>query len=144
MSVTRRYALASGSVLRARCQRGPAAGPDHRREPGGTAARFPDQEALVVGPPGLRRTYGQLGEVDRRVRPRAARRRVEPGDRVGIWCPNSAEWVIVQYATAKIGAILVNLNPAYRTSEVQYVLASRASGCWSLAPAFKQLGTTAR
>ena len=44
------------------------------------------------------------------------------GDRVGIWAPNSAEWVIVQYATAKIGVVLVNVNPAYRTHELAYVL----------------------
>ena len=47
---------------------------------------------------------------------------IERGDRVGIWAPNCAEWTIVQYATAKIGAILVNINPAYRTHELGYVL----------------------
>ena len=52
---------------------------------------------------------------------------VAKGDRVGIWAPNCAEWVLVQYATAKIGAILVNINPAYRTHELAYVL--RQSGC---------------
>ena len=52
---------------------------------------------------------------------------LETGDRVGIWSPNCAEWVLVQYATAQVGAILVNLNPAYRTSELEYAL--RQSGC---------------
>ena len=62
---------------------------------------------------------------------------IERGDRVGIWSPNCAEWVLVQYATAKIGVILVNINPAYRTSELEYAL--RQSGCRMLisAPAFK-------
>ena len=46
----------------------------------------------------------------------------EPGDRIGIWAPNCAEWVAVQYATAKIGAILVNINPAYRTWELTHAL----------------------
>ena len=92
-----------------------------------TAARFPDQEALVVPFQKIRLTYAQLdAEVDRLARGLLALG-VERGDRVGIWSPNNAEWVIVQYATAKIGAILVNLNPAYRTSEVQYALAQ--SGC---------------
>ena len=49
-------------------------------------------------------------------------RGVRAGDRVGIWAPNCAEWVIVQFATAKIGAILVNINPAYRSHELAYVL----------------------
>ena len=52
---------------------------------------------------------------------------LEPGDRVGIWSPNCAEWVLVQYATAKAGIVLVNINPAYRTSELEYAL--RQSGC---------------
>jgi fatty-acyl-CoA synthase len=62
---------------------------------------------------------------------------VEHGDRVGIWAPNCAEWVLVQYATAKVGAVLVNVNPAYRTHELAYAL--RQSGVRLLvsAPAFK-------
>ena len=62
---------------------------------------------------------------------------IEAGDRVGIWSPNCAEWALVQYATAKAGIILVNINPAYRTSELEYVL--RQSGCRMLvaATAFK-------
>src|SRR5207253_2921407 len=60
-----------------------------------------------------------------------------PGDRVGMWSPNNAEWVLVQYATAKVGVILVNINPAYRTTELEYAL--RQSGCRLLiaAPSFK-------
>ena len=92
-----------------------------------TAARFPDRDALVVPFQGIRLSYAELDRaVDRLARGLLALG-IERGDRVGIWSPNNAEWVIVQYATAKVGAILVNLNPAYRTSEVQYALAQ--SGC---------------
>src|SRR5205085_6749240 len=62
---------------------------------------------------------------------------VARGDRVGIWSPNNAEWVVVQFATARIGAILVNINPSYRQHELEYAL--RQSGCsvLILAPGFK-------
>src|SRR5690242_6454690 len=86
-----------------------------------------DREALVVCHQGVRWTYAELGErVDRLARGLVAAG-LQPGDRVGIWAPNCAEWVLVQYATAKAGVILVNINPAYRTSELEYVL--RQSGC---------------
>ena len=62
---------------------------------------------------------------------------VERGDRVGIWAPNCAEWTIVQYATAKIGAILVNINPAYRTHELAYVLNQSGVRTLIAATAFK-------
>jgi fatty-acyl-CoA synthase len=55
---------------------------------------------------------------------------IAPGDRLGIWSPNCADWVLVQYATAKAGIVLVNINPAYRTSELSYALAQ--SGCRGL------------
>ena len=85
-------------------------------------ARFGDREALVDVPTGRRWTYLELeAEVDR-VALGLLDLGVEKGDRVGIWSPNCAEWVFVQYATARIGAILVNINPAYRTHELQYVL----------------------
>src|SRR5215207_6849885 len=72
-----------------------------------TVTRFPDREALVVPFQGVRLTYAQLDhEVDRAARGLIALG-IEQGDRVGIWSPNNAEWVVVQYATAKIGAILV-------------------------------------
>jgi fatty-acyl-CoA synthase len=87
-----------------------------------TAATHPDVEALVDVAQGLRYTYAELdAEVDIVARALMALG-TEKGDRVGIWAPNRAEWVIVQYATAKIGAILVNINPAYRTHELAYVL----------------------
>ena len=62
---------------------------------------------------------------------------IEKGERVGIWAPNCAEWIIVQYATAKIGAILVNINPAYRTHELAYVLNQSGVRTLISATAFK-------
>ena len=102
-----------------------------------TVAQFPDNEALVSRHQGLRYTYRQLRvEVDRCARALIALG-VEKGQRVGIWAPNCAEWTITQFATAKLGAILVNINPSYRLNEVQYAL--RKSGCtWLVtAPHFK-------
>jgi fatty-acyl-CoA synthase len=95
-----------------------------------TAARFPDREALVVPFQDVRLTYAELNaEVDVVARGLLAIG-LERGDRVGIWSPNNAQWVLVQYATAKIGVILVNINPAYRTHEVRYAL--EQSGCRAL------------
>src|SRR3954452_6230393 len=92
-----------------------------------TIARHPDREALVSAHQDLRYTYAQFGEaVDRCARAFIAAG-IEPGDRVGIWSPNCAEWALMQYGTAKAWIILVNINPAYRTSELAYVL--RQSGC---------------
>src|SRR4051794_23120293 len=102
-----------------------------------TIARFADREALVSVHQDLRYTYAQFGEaVDRAARACIAAG-LQAGDRVGIWSPNCAEWAVIQYATAKAGIILVNINPAYRTSELEYVL--RQSGCRMLvaATAFK-------
>ncbi|WP_137120664.1 AMP-binding protein [Segeticoccus rhizosphaerae] len=87
-----------------------------------TAASFPDREALVDVPSGRRWTYA---EFDRDVDALALgllARGVAAGDRIGIWSPNGAEWTLLQYATAKIGAILVNVNPAYRSHELAYVV----------------------
>ncbi|MGO8999597.1 MAG: AMP-binding protein [Polyangiaceae bacterium] len=87
-----------------------------------TVARFGDREALVDRATNRRYTYRQLDEeIDRAARGLLALG-VAKGDRVGIWSPSSAEWMIVQYATAKIGAILVNINPAYQRRELEYVL----------------------
>ena len=102
-----------------------------------TVARFPDAEALVSRHQGRRYTYRELdAEVDRLARGMLAQG-LGVGDRVGIWSPNHAEWTLVQFATAKIGAILVNINPAYRTNELAYAL--NQSGCrWLIAaPTFK-------
>ncbi|WP_043641166.1 AMP-binding protein [Nonomuraea candida] len=87
-----------------------------------TVARFGDRDALVDVPTGRRWTYTQLNaDVDDLAAALLARG-VAKGDRVGIWSPNRAEWVLVQYATAKVGAILVNVNPAYRAHELRYVI----------------------
>ncbi|RJO74885.1 AMP-binding protein [Nocardia panacis] len=91
-----------------------------------TAAAFPDREALVDRPSGRRWTYRELvADIDALASGLLAKG-IGKGDRVGIWSPNCAEWFLVQYATAKIGAILVNINPAYRTGELEYAL--RQSG----------------
>ena len=98
-----------------------------------TARRFPDAEALVVVHQGVRLTYADFdAEVDRLARGLLALG-LEKGDRVGIWSPNCAEWALVQYATARLGVVLVNINPAYRTHEVEYAL--RQSGCRMLVAA---------
>jgi fatty-acyl-CoA synthase len=85
-------------------------------------ARSPAGEALVDVPTGRRWTYAQLDADTDTVALGLIAAGVGKGDRVGIWAPNCAEWVLVQYATAKIGAILVNVNPAYRSHELGYVL----------------------
>ena len=88
----------------------------------GIAARFPETDAVVSCRQGVRLSYAELrSETDRFARGLMALG-VQHGDRVGIWSPNNAEWIVAQFATPKIGAILVNVNPAYRTSEVAYVL----------------------
>ncbi|WP_153786989.1 fatty acid CoA ligase family protein [Pseudomonas sp. EMN2] len=102
-----------------------------------TVARFPDREALIVRHQQLRYTWRQLAEaVDQHARALMALG-VQAGDRLGIWAPNCAEWCITQFASAKVGAILVNINPAYRSSELDYALGQ--SGCqWVIcADAFK-------
>ncbi|MGE5291405.1 MAG: AMP-binding protein [Micromonosporaceae bacterium] len=87
-----------------------------------TIAAFPSREALVDCPSGRRWTYAEFGrDVDNVARGLLAIG-VDKGARVGIWAPNCPEWALVQYATAKIGAIMVNINPAYRLHELEYVL----------------------
>lgn len=101
------------------------------------AAALPDQDALICTHQNLHYTYQQLRvQVDQFARGLLALG-LRKGDRIGIWAPNYAEWVIAQFATPKIGAILVNINPAYRTTELAYAL--RQSGCSALiiAPPFK-------
>ncbi|MDG1386998.1 MAG: AMP-binding protein [Halioglobus sp.] len=87
-----------------------------------TAARYPDNEALVVRHQNVRWTYGEyLQQVDQLATGLLALG-VKKGDRVGIWAPNCSEWCLTQYATAKIGAIMVCINPAYRLYELEYAL----------------------
>ncbi|CRN07786.1 AMP-binding protein [Pseudomonas fulva] len=102
-----------------------------------TVARLHEQEALVARHQRLRYSWRQLAEQVESCARALMALGIETGDRVGIWSPNCAQWCILQVATAKLGAILVNVNPAYRVGELEYVL--RQSGCsWLVcADAFK-------
>lgn len=86
------------------------------------ASRFRGKEALVSRHQGLRYTYGQLNAKVDEFAVTLLGFGVKKGDRVGIWSPNNAEWVLTQFATAKVGAILVNINPAYMIPELEYAL----------------------
>ena len=98
---------------------------------------YPDRDAVVVCHQDVRWTYAEFGARVDRVARALVGAGLQPGDRMGIWAPNCAEWLLVQYASAKAGVILVNVNPAYRTSELEFVL--NQSGCRLLisARAFK-------
>ncbi|HZZ96098.1 MAG TPA: AMP-binding protein [Jatrophihabitantaceae bacterium] len=85
-------------------------------------AQFGEREAVVDASTGRRLSYADLDAAVEELARGLLARRVGRGDRVGIWAPNCIEWFLVQYATARIGAILVNINPAYRTHELEYVL----------------------
>src|SRR6476661_6671563 len=87
-----------------------------------TVARQPEHDALVDIPAARRWSYRQLEDAVDRVATALVQLGIAKGDRVGIWSPNCAEWVFVQYATAKIGAVLVNINPAYRSHELAFVI----------------------
>jgi fatty-acyl-CoA synthase len=103
-----------------------------------TVERFPGKDALVVRSQGYRATYRELWEATTEVARGLIAVGVAPGDRVGIWSPNRFEWVLVQYATARIGAILVNINPAYKTAELEYALKQSGAGVLLLAKRFRQ------
>src|SRR5437870_10715785 len=92
-----------------------------------TAPRVPDAEALVSCQQGTRYTYAQFDAAVDRLAAGLLAAGLERGDRLGVWSPNCAEWVLVQYATAKLGVILVNINPAYRVTELAYAV--QQSGC---------------
>jgi fatty-acyl-CoA synthase len=92
-----------------------------------TIARVPDAEALVSYRQGARYTYAEFGEAVDRLAGGLLAAGVAKGDRVGVWSPNRAEWALIQYATARAGVILVNINPAYRVNELEYALGQ--SGC---------------
>src|SRR5207249_2740160 len=103
-----------------------------------SAGRFGNREALVVAHQDYRATYEELVAQCEDVARGLMARGVKEGDRVGIWSPNRYEWVVVQYATAAMGAILVNINPAYRTSELEYALNQAGTSFLVLAPRFRQ------
>src|SRR5437660_11817082 len=92
-----------------------------------TIARVPDAEALVSCHQGIGYTYAELGAAVDRLAGGILAAGVRKGDRIGVWGPNRAEWRLVQYATAKLGVILVNINPSYRTRGLRY--APGQSGC---------------
>jgi len=87
-----------------------------------TVERFPKNDALICSQQNYRATYEEFYEQTSQVAKAILHLGAKPGDRVGIWSPNRYEWVLLQYATARIGVILVNINPAYRTSELIFVL----------------------
>ena len=101
------------------------------------ARQWPDRDAMVVRHQDVRLTYAQLNDEVTRLARALLSLGLRPGDRVGIWSPNNVEWVLTQFATARAGLILVNINPAYRTAELDYTL--RCVGCRALvlAPSFK-------
>ncbi|TBW56018.1 AMP-binding protein [Marinobacter halodurans] len=102
-----------------------------------TAGRFPDTDALVVHHQDRRYTYRELQAVVNECARALMALGVQKGDRVGIWSPNNAEWCITQFATAQIGAILVNINPSYRVHEVQYALKHSGTSVLILQGQFK-------
>jgi fatty-acyl-CoA synthase len=102
-----------------------------------TASTYPDGEALVEVPTARRWTYAQLRDDVEVVAMGLLAAGLEKGDRVGIWAPNVAEWTLIQYATAKIGVVLVNINPAYRTHELEFVLKQAGVSVLVAAVSFK-------
>ncbi len=103
-----------------------------------TVEEHGDSEALVVPHQGYRATYRQLWDQVSLVARGLMARGVVQGDRVGIWSPNRFEWVVTQFATARVGAVLVNINPAYRTSELEYALRQSGVSFLMLARGFRQ------
>jgi fatty-acyl-CoA synthase len=103
-----------------------------------TVAAFGDRDALISVHQGVRQTYAEFHAAVSEIARGLLALDIEPGDRVGIWSPNNAEWATLQYATAKVGAILVNVNPAYRTSELAYALRQSGVSTLVLAPSFRQ------
>src|SRR5712671_3559040 len=98
-----------------------------------SAERWPDRPALIVRQQNVRWTYRELKEQVDAFAAGLLALGLAPGDRIGIWSPNNAEWVITQFATAKAGLILVNINPAYRLAELEYALCK--AGCVALVTA---------
>lgn len=102
-----------------------------------TAEKYPDNPALIARQQNVRLTYRELQSAANQCAKGLLQLGFKKGDRIGIWAPNRAEWCIMQFATSKIGVILVNINPSYRLNELEYVL--KQSGCSAIiiAAAFK-------
>ena len=101
------------------------------------AARYPQHDALIVAHQGVRWTYGEFQQRVHRLAAGLLKLGLQPGERIGIWSQNCAEWVLTQFATAKAGLIMVNINPAYRRSELEYVLDKVSCSALILSPSFK-------
>ena len=101
------------------------------------AERFPDNDALVYPERGLRYSYKQFNEVCRQVAKGLLKLGIKKGDHVSIWAYNVPEWVILQFATPKIGAVLVTVNTAYKSSELEYVLNQSDSTTLFMVKSFK-------
>ena len=101
------------------------------------AERFPDHEALVYHERGLRYSYREFNEVCRRVAKGLLKLGIRKGDNVSIWAYNVPEWVILQFATAKIGAILVTVNTSYKSAELEYILNQSDSNTLFMVKSFK-------
>lgn len=102
-----------------------------------TASAYPDRDALVEVASGRRWSYAELSADVRRLASGLLQAGISAGDRVGIWTPNCAEWVLTQYACAEIGAVLVNLNPSYRSHELAYALKQSGAAMVVSASRFK-------
>src|SRR3954447_26713552 len=103
-----------------------------------TCNKFPDREVLISVHQNYRATYSTLWKQVTIVSKALLAMNVQKGDRVAIWAPNRYEWVLVQYATARVGAILVNINPAYLRSELEYVLQQSGTSVLISALEFKR------
>src|SRR5580698_8189517 len=99
--------------------------------------KWPDRPALVVRHQNVRLTYGEMRKEVDRLAAGLLTLGLDPGDRIGIWSPNNSEWVLTQFATAKAGLILVNINPAYRVAELEYALNKVGCKALILAEKFK-------
>ncbi len=99
--------------------------------------RFPDKEAVVSCHQGIRYTYLELQREVDRMASALLRAGLKPGDRIGIWSHNNVEWLVTQFATAKAGVILVNINPAYRLAELEYALNKVECMALIVMPSFK-------
>jgi len=108
-----------------------------------TVERFGDRPAVVVRHQKIRATYRELLRETERAARGLLERGVAKGDRVGIWSPNRYEWIVLQYATARIGAILVNINPAYKSEELAFALKRSGVSLLILARGFRQSDYTA-
>jgi fatty-acyl-CoA synthase len=99
--------------------------------------RWADRPALVVRHQNVRLSYGELRDAVDDLAAGLLTLALKPGDRIGIWSPNNSEWVLTQFATAKAGLVLVNINPAYRVSELEYALNKVGCKVLILAERFK-------